>query len=145
MRSLQKYKKSWTVLACLLALLFFSPAHVFADNPCTKNPKPASTYCCGGTDNNNTPVQTTLNLGCKGQGNPIEDMAFAIIRFLSDGVGLIIIGSIIYGGIQYSFSRGEPQVAAQAMHRIQSTVIALVIYIFGYAILNYLLPAGFLK
>lgn len=145
MRSLQKYKKSWSVLACLIAILFFSPANVFADNNCTANPKPADTYCCGGTQNGNTPVETSINLGCKGKGNPIADTAFAIIHFLSDGVGIVIIGSIIYGGIQYSVSRGDPQATAQAVHRIQSTMIALLLFIFGYAIINYMLPAGFLQ
>lgn len=90
-------------------------------------------------------VVTAIDIGCKGKGNPITDTMFAIIRFLSAGVGLVIIGSIIVGGVQYSASRGDPQATANAVKRIQNTMIALVIFIFGYAILNYVIPAGFLK
>ena len=65
--------------------------------------------------------------------------------FLSDGVGLVIIGSIVYAGIQYSSARGDPQASARAINRVQSTLIALLIFIFGYAMLNYLIPAGLLR
>lgn len=99
-------------------------------------------YWCGG---DSTKVYTSINIGCKGVGNSITDMAFAIIRVLSNGVGLIIVGSTVWAGIQYTASRGDPNATAQAIKRIQSNVIALLIFIFGYAILNYVLPAGFLK
>ena len=101
----------------------------------TKTPN----QCGSGTDS----VVTAINIGCKGVGNPITDMTFAIIRFLSAGVGLVIIGSIIVAGIQYSASNGDPQAAAKAKSRISSTLTALVIFIFSYALLNYLIPGGF--
>jgi hypothetical protein len=90
-------------------------------------------------------TKLSINIGCKGEGNPIADAAFAIIRLLSDGVGLVIIASIIVAGIQYSASRGDPQSTAKAIKRIQSTLMALLIFIFGYAILNYIIPNSFLK
>jgi len=90
-------------------------------------------------------VSTAIDIGCKGRGNPIADASFAIIRFLSYGVGLVVVGSIIVGGIQYSSSRGDPQATARAIERIRSTLIALIIFIFAFPILNYLIPAGFLK
>jgi hypothetical protein len=100
---------------------------------------------CGGTvDGQDEAVGIAIKIGCKGKGNPIADAAFAIIRILSDGVGLVIIGSIVYGGIQYTGSRGDPQSTAMAVNRIRSSLFALLLYIFGYAILNYLIPAGFL-
>jgi hypothetical protein len=103
---------------------------------------PKGTYKCGtGQD----AVSTTIDIGCKGEGNPIVDAAFAIIRLLSDGVGLVVIGSIILGGIQYSASGGDPQATSKAIHRIRESLIALLIFIFGYAILNYVIPAGFLQ
>lgn len=107
----------------------------------------AGTVCGGGVDNKGNAIQgvtVSIDLGCKGSGNPITDLIFAVIRFLSDGVGLVVIGSIIWGGIQYSVSRGNPQATAQAIARIRGAVIALFIFIFGYAILNYLIPAGFI-
>jgi hypothetical protein len=97
---------------------------------------------CG--DHKHGEVHTTINFGCKGQGNAIADATFAIIRILSNGAGLVIIGSLIFGGIQYSASRGDPQATAAAVGRLRSNVIALLIFIFGYAILNFIIPAGFL-
>jgi hypothetical protein len=106
------------------------------------SPLIAADTCGGGKGN--TSVTTSINIGCKGTGNPITDLTFAVIRFLSAGVGLVIIASLIVAGIQYSASRGDPQATAQAVKRIRSAVTALIIFIFGYAILNYLIPAGFI-
>lgn len=97
---------------------------------------------CGSGNNAYTPV---IDIGCKGKGNPIMDALFGIIRFLSIGVGLVVVGSIIMGGIQYTASRGDPQATAMAINRIRSSLFALVIYIFAYAILNYIIPGGVLK
>jgi len=98
-------------------------------------------------------VKMTIDIGCRGasckannstQGcNAILDATFAIIRIMSDGVGLIVIGSIVYAGIQYSTSRGDPNKTKEAITRIRNTLISLLVYIFAYAILNYVLPAGF--
>ena len=97
---------------------------------------------CGGGD---IAVKVSINFCCKGKGNPIADALFAIIRVLSDGVGLVIIASLIVGGIQYAGSRDDPQSVAMAVSRIRSTLFALLFYIFGYTFLNYLIPAGFLR
>ena len=106
----------------------------------TQNGKNYCSHQCGsGSD----AVMTSINIGCKGVGNPIIDMTFAVIRFLSYGVGLVIIASVIFAGIQYTVSRDEPQAVAAAEARIKSSVIALIIFIFAYAILNYVIPAGF--
>lgn len=87
----------------------------------------------------------SINIGCRNQGNPIADALFAIIRILSQGVGLVVIASIIWGGITYASSQGDPQNTTKGLNRIKSSLAALLIYVFGYAILNYLIPAGFLK
>jgi len=98
---------------------------------------------CGGGSGHNG-IKAAINIGCKGVGNPITDLVFAIIRLLSDGVGLIVIGSLIVAGVQYSAAGGDPNGTANAVKRIRSTVMALFVYIFGYAFLNFILPAGFL-
>ena len=73
------------------------------------------------------------------------DALFAVIRFLSDGVGLVVVGSIVWGGVQYAASQGNPQETSKAIERIRSSLIALLIFIFGYALLDYIIPAGVLK
>lgn len=99
---------------------------------------------CGGGDNNDT-VKTIINIGCRGKGNAIVDLIFAIIRILSIGVGIVVIGSLIFAGIQYIMSAGNPSQTQAAIERIRNTVFALILYIFAYALLNWLIPAGILN
>ena len=101
----------------------------------------------------NNAVSLSVNIGCIGDAyggegnvdvefNPIVDMMFAFFRFLSAGVGIVVIGSIILAGIQYSASKGNPQATEAAMKRISGSVIALVLYIFMFAIANFIIPGG---
>jgi hypothetical protein len=92
---------------------------------------------CGGPGEE---VATSINFGCSHKGNAILDATFAIIRFLSNGVGLVLIGSLVYGGIQYTMSQGDPQAMANAVKRFRSVMFALLLFIFAYALLNYLIP-----
>ena len=109
-------------------------------------------YCGSGQ----SAVRVTINFGCIGKKcqpvnksqsgcNAILDATFAIIRLLSDGVGLLVIGSIVYAGIQYTVSRGDPGKTKEAITRIRNTLISLLVYIFAYAILNFVLPSGFFQ
>ncbi len=116
----------------LLNLSLACPALVAAGNTC-------------GGGSGESSVKTTIDLGCTGKGNPILDMLFAFIRFLSIGAGLVIIASLVYAGIQYTGSRGDPNANKLAVKRIQANVAALLVFIFAYAILNYLLPGQVLK
>ena len=106
-------------------------------------------HVCGrGTDNT---VTTAFDFGCVGGDtakftgetlNPIVDIMFALFRFLSAGVGLVVIGSIVLAGIQYTASRGDPQATGASIKRISNSLIALLIYTFMFAIANYLVPGG---
>lgn len=99
---------------------------------------------CG--DPNKYPgVKTIIDLGCTGHGNPVLDMVFGIIKFLSYGVGLVIVASMIYAGIMYTSSRGDPNATAQAIGRIRANVVALLLFVFAFAILNYVVPGQLLK
>lgn len=89
-------------------------------------------------------VNISINIGCGGQGNAIIDALFAIIRVLSAGVGIVIIASTIYAGIQYSSSRADPGQIAQATERLRNNIIALLVFLFMFAILNWLTPGGLL-
>ena len=100
---------------------------------------PTGGYICGEVGSSNE-VRTVINIGCRGQGNPIMDLLFAIIRFLSIGIGVVLVGSLMVAGIQYTTSRGDAGAIAKAKDRVLNVVVALLIYILAYAILNYLIP-----
>lgn len=126
------------IIVAIVTMLAFASLSVVA---LPAQPAAATDYC-GATDQGQ--VKTSINIGCAGKGEPVADMAFAIIRFLTNGAGLVIVGSIIYGGLQYTGSRGDPNSTAMAINRIRSSVVALLIFIFAFAILNYIIPRGFL-
>lgn len=93
-------------------------------------------------------VKTSLNFGCQGtslQENPVLGLLYAVIRFLTAGVGIVVIISVVIGGVQYTMSRGDPSATAAAVTRITNSAIALLVYIFAFAIINYFVPGGVLK
>jgi hypothetical protein len=67
-----------------------------------------------------------------------------MIRFLILLVGIAVVIGIIKGGIQYMLSTGEPQKAAKAKESIRNAIIALLFYIFLYAMLRFLMPGDYL-
>lgn len=93
--------------------------------------------------------KVTADTDCEG-GSPdssnckIIEYLVTFINILSVLAGIVIAGSIAYGGIQYSMSAADPQKVSAAKERIRNAIIALVFFIFGYAILNYLVPGGLL-
>ena len=138
----QKHKfRKFLILPSLLLIFLFSAAPaVSAASTCPTGTN--GNYCCGDSTNGG-PVVTSIDLGCKGKGNPILDMSFAIIRLLSDGVGIVVVASVVVAGIQYTAARNDPQNIANATNRIRATLIALLIFIFAYSILNYIIPGIF--
>ena len=157
MNSLNKYKKLKTkplfivvlVIACIVTISATSTHRAFArgiprpqntsSTPSASNPGPTQ-YKCGEGSN---AVETSIDLGCTGKGNPILDMLFAAIRFLSAGVGVVVVFSTILAGIQYTISRDNPESTQKAKGRLVSNVIALVVFVFAYSMMNFLIPGGF--
>jgi hypothetical protein len=137
------------IFASLVAPAALPASSVYAQSV---NPVQASAkYQCGSGKN---AVKTSINIGCYGASckssnahgcSALLDATFAIIRFLSAGVGLVVIGSVIWAGIQYTAARDDPSAVGKAKSRIMSSLTALLIFIFAYAILNYVIPAGFFK
>jgi hypothetical protein len=143
MKCLIKHKITRPFLPILAALTVFfciigGVAPVYASTTCG-----GGTYVAEGKTYSNPTVDTSIDLGCQKRGNPITDMLFAVIRLLSAGVGIVVVASVIVAGIQFSTARSDPQAAGSAIGRIRASVIALLIYIFAYALLNFLIPGGF--
>jgi hypothetical protein len=66
----------------------------------------------------------------------------AIVDFLSAGVGIVVVASIILGGIQYAMAGGSPEAVTKAKSRITNALLALVIFIFIFAFLQWIIPGG---
>lgn len=74
--------------------------------------------------------------------NPIVKDINMFINFLGGLVGVVVVGSIILGGIQYSMAGDNPQAVGAAKKRIINGLIALLAFLFTYAFLQWLVPGG---
>ncbi len=74
--------------------------------------------------------------------NPIVADLNNIVNFLSAGVGIVVVGVIIFGGIQYMAAGDNPQAVTAAKKRIANAFIALLAFIFMFAFLQWLIPGG---
>jgi len=128
------------LIVSIFSFQFFAIMPTFAASQTATTSNFAATRVCGKDG-----MKTTIDIGCKGKGNPIVDLLFAIIRFLVVGATVVITGSLVVAGIQYTSSGGSPEAISKAKKRITSSITALFILIFGYAILNYLIPVTILK
>lgn len=106
-------------------------------------PIPALAAECSDKSGDQT-VRLGVDVGCEDKGNVIYSYLAAIVKFLAVGVGIVIVLMIIIGAIQYITSSGNPQAAAAAKGRITNAIIALLLFIFMSAILNFLVPGGIL-
>jgi len=67
-----------------------------------------------------------------------------ILRLLSELVGGVILLMLVVAGIQYITSVGDPTRVKAAKSRIQNAIIALVLFLMMFAIINFLIPGGVL-
>jgi hypothetical protein len=49
---------------------------------------------------------------------------------------------VIVGGIQYSAAGADPNKIQAAKHKITNALLALLLFIFGFAIVQWLVPGG---
>lgn len=98
-------------------------------------------YCCGTT-------QTSIDFNCesgkdKAPGaNTVTSMLLTIINFMAVGVGIAVVGGIVFGALRYSSANGNASQAQQGITFIVNSVIGLVLFILMYAIINFLVPGG---
>jgi hypothetical protein len=72
----------------------------------------------------------------------IDKYVNPLINVLSAAVGLIVVIMIIIGGIQYASAGGDSKKVADAKARITNALIALLTFIFLFAVLQWLVPGG---
>ncbi len=73
---------------------------------------------------------------------PIFERFIQIMNLLAAGVGLFITTLIVFRGLQYASARNNPQQVAEAKNGMVQAIIALFVYIFMYAFLQWLIPGG---
>lgn len=74
--------------------------------------------------------------------NPIFFYLKNVLIFLGGGIGLAVVGGIIYGAFLYITARANVAQTEKGQEVIINSVIALVLFIFMYAILQFVIPGG---
>lgn len=64
------------------------------------------------------------------------------IALLSACVALVVVIAIVYGGIEYITSAGDPQKAAAGKKHITGALIALLAFVLLFAFLQFMVPGG---
>lgn len=85
---------------------------------------------------------TSTLAACKAKTDIIKRYVNPAITLLSFMVGLAVVIGILIGGIEYIGSAGDPAKAAKGKDHIWNAIIALIVYLFLFALLNFLIPGG---
>ncbi len=67
------------------------------------------------------------------------------VNIASIGVGVVSAIGVTIAGLQYATAQGEPGKTAAAVKRLTQVGTAIFLYIFGWVILNWLIPGGVLN
>ncbi|MBQ8984513.1 hypothetical protein IJ098_01490 [Candidatus Saccharibacteria bacterium] len=77
------------------------------------------------------------------EGSGLMDVIYAIINTALAVLGIVTVGMIIIGGVQYTTSQGDPAKATKAKNTILYGVIGLIIALLAFAIVNFVLGEVF--
>jgi hypothetical protein len=94
--------------------------------------KGASDTCNGGVKNSN------------GSGSAIIIYLKWILQLASGLVGTVIVLMLVWAGLGYITSTGDPGQIKTAKNRIVNAITALILFLSMFAILNFLVPGGIL-
>lgn len=75
--------------------------------------------------------------------NDLMEQANAIINVVIGVIGFVAVAFIIFGGIQYTTSAGDPGKVKKAKDTILYGIIGLIVSMLAYAIVNFVLANAF--
>lgn len=129
-------------LIVMLTMFAFLAAPASAAVKCPDEANPGKgIYCCGKT-------QTSVDFNCESNKNDttgsltITSLIVTIINFLAIGVGIAVVGGIVWGSLWYTTANGNAGQAQQGISIIINSVIGLVLFLFMWAMINFLVPGG---
>jgi hypothetical protein len=132
-------KAAFIIVPAVFAAVLVASAPVYAAV------EPGSGAGGGTVDNECQGVATAFDFECSSDENPIVSALLLILNVMAAGVGIAVIGGIIYGSILYATSGGAPERSKQGTSIITNAVIALIVFFLMWAAVNFLLPGGLLN
>lgn len=143
MKTSNKLKIIVSGFVLFLALFSLAPVGSALVTPTTDGQPAAKSQPAPTTTTTTNQTQTKGDaINQKLQKNPIIRDVRDIVNFLSAGVGIVVVAMIMVGGIQYSIAGDNPQKVTDAKKRIANALIALVVFLFIFAFVQWLIPGG---
>lgn len=121
----------------------------------TTSSQPKTNTTTSTTKKTKTPAKS--NAGCgsiqtqviscsdKVGGNPIYSLLIMLVNFLAVGVGIAVVIGVLIGAYKYIMSNGNAGQVEDAKKTITNSIIALFLFAFMYAFINFLVPGGVFK
>jgi Type IV secretion system pilin len=85
------------------------------------------------------------SISCTDHGGLIMNYLILLIQYISGLVALYVVLMIVIGGVQYISSAGNPGAISAAKNRITNAIIALVLFLMMFTIMNFIVPGGILN
>lgn len=96
-----------------------------------------------GMDGKGDDIQTSIDYGCTSKDeNGILQILVAGINFMAIGVGIAVIFGIVLGSLKYASADGNASQAQKGIEIIVASIVSLLVFIFMWAIVNFLVPGG---
>lgn len=94
-------------------------------------------------------VETFFKFNCSGAStdeggnkNPIVRLGLAILGWITALVAVAVVGGIVYGGFLYMTAQDNSGQTQKGITVIINSVVALILWIFAYVVINFLVPGG---
>jgi hypothetical protein len=86
------------------------------------------------------------DVGC-GETTTVDQRVIQVINVVIYVVGIIAVGMIIFGGVRYAISQGDPGKVKNAKNAILYAIVGLIVTILAWAVVNFVIswamkPAG---
>lgn len=99
--------------------------------------------------NNCAGVETFFKFDCGGADadaggnkNPIIKLGLAVLGWITALVAIAVVGGIIYGGFMYMTAQDNSGQTQKGVTIIVNSIVALILWIFAYVVINFLVPGG---
>ena len=87
----------------------------------------------------NVPADVLAAAGCNGNSDQLPNTIIGIINAVIGVLGLVAVIIIIYGGVQYMTSTGDPGRVKKAKDTLLFAVIGLIVCVLAFAIVNFVI------
>ncbi len=88
-------------------------------------------FDCSGTDKNEG-----------GKKNPIIGLGLSILGWITAIVAVAVVGGIVYGGFLYMTAQDNSGQTQKGITVIVNSILALILWVFAYVVINFLVPGG---